>query len=119
MAFRGGENETTCCSIYRVTHLTSLTRNISDFRKWVEGALSAVRDARVGFAAGDLAWRAHAADVLAKAGVAPIQLRERLAAMLCAHHGSWPSSDTQISPTLRVIAERGGNNISISTFTFS
>lgn len=55
--------------------------NIADFRKWVEGALSAVRAARVDFAAGDLTWRAHAADALSKAGVAPVQLKETLATL--------------------------------------
>jgi len=55
--------------------------NLADFRIWVEAALSAVRDARAGFAADDLAWRANAAEVLSKAGVAPIQLKEKLATL--------------------------------------
>jgi hypothetical protein len=52
--------------------------SITDFKKWVEAALSAVREARAGFAAGDLVWRAHAADILSKAGVAPVQMKEKL-----------------------------------------
>lgn len=55
--------------------------NISDFRRWAESALSAIREARSGFSAGDLAWRAHAADALSKAGVTPMQLKEKLAGM--------------------------------------
>lgn len=55
--------------------------NITDFRKWVEEALSAVREARMGFSAGDLAWRAYAADILGAANVAPVQLKTKLRAL--------------------------------------
>jgi hypothetical protein len=55
--------------------------DLADFRMWAEAALRAVRSARIGFSAGDLAWRAQAADVLNKANVTPMELQKMLAGM--------------------------------------
>jgi hypothetical protein len=56
--------------------------DIDDFRKWSAESLAAIREIRSGFAAGDLAWRAGAADVLIRSGIAPDQLLAKLSLLV-------------------------------------
>jgi hypothetical protein len=56
-----------------------LVWDLEDFRKWANDALAALRDIRKDYPnAGDLAWRASAAELLGKACVTPCALLARL-----------------------------------------
>ena len=52
--------------------------DISDFRNWTDSALASIREARKSFSAGDLAWRATAAELLSRNAVAPQTLIKKI-----------------------------------------